>query len=244
MTNRNRIAARGRASGCVSGFHRNRESTVCTRLLRMHKRSRRSGCWFGQSFYLPIASFFHAGTEVAGLRALFDDKRRAAFRAGFVERFVRRSVVAIGIAAATVKDAAAPAPFGRTAADEFSFSAFRAFDSERDGPRIFALWIIFTTDAIPEAALSPKELARVQRTFFIEPDIRLARGARAAHQTPRSLAIRIAGACKEYAEAAAFDGHFLAAVIAVLNFHFAIVRRELRRKILDEVAIRIAVAAQ
>ena len=210
----------------------------------MHKRSRRSGCRFGQSFDFPIASFFHAGTEVAPLRALFDDKRSAAFRAWLVERFVRRSVIAIGIAAATVKDAAAPASFGRAAADEFSFSAFRAFDSEGDGPRVFALWIIFATDEIAEATLAAKELALVQRAFFIEPDIRLARGARAAHQTPGSLAIRIAGACKEYAEAAALDGHFLATVIAVLDFHFAVVRGELRRKILDEIAVRIAIAAQ
>src|ERR1700720_4010688 len=129
-----------------------------TRLLRMYEWRRGSGCRLGQSFALPVASFLHAGAEVPRLRAFFNDKRSAAFRARLIERLVRRSVIAIGGAAAAVKNAAAPASFGRAAADKFAFSAFRALDSKSDGPRVFAFRIIFATDEIAEAALAAKQL--------------------------------------------------------------------------------------
>ena len=104
-------------------------------LLRMHEGSRRSGSthWrtrgFRRCFDFPVASLFHAGAENAGLGALFDDERSAAFRAWLVERLVRRSVIAIGIAAAAVKYSAASASFGCAATNEFAFAALRALDA-------------------------------------------------------------------------------------------------------------------
>src|SRR3984885_3209535 len=210
----------------------------------MHERNRKSICRFRYSLDLPIASFFHAGTEVAGLRALFDDERSTALRARFIERLVRRSVITIRISAAAVKNPTPPTPFGRATANEFTFSAFRAFDSQGDGPGVLALGIIFATDEITEAALGAKGLAFVGGAFFVQLYVRLARGPCAAHQTASGLAIRIAGTRKEHAKAAALDGHFLTAVIAIFDFHFAVVRGELGRKILYEIAIGIAIAAQ
>ena len=181
---------------------------------------------------------------MAGLGALLDDEWSAALRAWLVERLVRRSVIAIGITAAAVEYSAASAPFGCTAADKFAFVALRALDTKRDGARVFAFGIIFTTDEIAEAALTLEKLAFVEGAFLIEADIRLARGTCSTDQATRGFAVRVAGTRQEHAEAAPLDGHFLATIIAILDFHFAIVGGKFRRKILDEIAIGIAIAAQ
>ncbi len=137
---------------------------------------------------------------------------------------MRRSVIAIGIAAAAVKYPATPASFGRATANEFAFAAFRTLDAKRDGSRVLALRIIFAADEIAETALALEKLAFVQGAFFVETDIGLACGARAANQATCGFAVRVAGASEENAEATALDGHFLAAVIAIFDFYFAIVR--------------------
>src|SRR5580704_12849936 len=146
---------------------------------------------------------------MAGLAALLDDERSAALRAWLVERLVRRSVIAIGIAAAAEEYSAASAPFGCTAADKFALVALRALDTKRDGARVFAFGIIFTTDEIAEAALTLEKLA------FVEGDVRLARGTRSTDQATRGFAVRVAGTGEEHAEAAPLDGHFLATIIAI-----------------------------
>jgi len=75
---------------------------------------RRRGC-FGSGrgrVDLPVAAFLEAGAEIAVLGALLDDERRAALRARLGDWLVGSSEVAIGIARAAVKNAAAPASFG------------------------------------------------------------------------------------------------------------------------------------
>ena len=55
----------------------------------------------------PIATFFEAGADEAGLEALFDDEGGAALRARLSDGFVRRGEIAFRIAIAAVEDAAA-----------------------------------------------------------------------------------------------------------------------------------------
>src|SRR5271170_7893185 len=196
-------------------------------------------------FNFPIAAFFDAGAEISLLGAFFDDERRGAFRARLVERLVRRGEIAVGIAAAAVENAAGAASARNAAAHKFAFVAFRALDAESDGPRVLALRIIRAADEIAEAALAAQQLRVVERAFFIERNIRLARDARATYQAARGFAIRVALAGEKNAQTAALDDHFLAAIIAIFDFRHAVrFRRKLGRKILDVIAIRIAIAAQ
>src|SRR5260370_34738639 len=66
------------------------------------------------------------------------------------------------------------------------------------------------------------------------------------NQAARGLALWIAGAGEKRPEAPALDGHFLATVVAILDcvFAFNLFTTELRRKVLDVVALRIARTAQ
>src|SRR5579864_1324927 len=103
---------------------------------------------------LPIAAFPGARTKCAVLGTFEHDKGRAAFRTWFGKRLVRRREIAIGITAATIKNSATPASLGRAAADEFAFAAFGTFDSESDGPRVFAFRIFRAADEFAEAAVT------------------------------------------------------------------------------------------
>ncbi len=82
-----------------------------------------------------------------------------------------------------------------------------------------------------------------KRTFLVQWLVRLMRDARALHQTPRRLAIRIAAARQERAEASALQQHFFPAIFAILGLALGVVV-QFRRHILDEIAIRIARATQ
>src|SRR5262249_26878069 len=71
----------------------------------------------------------------------------------------------------------------------------------------------------------------------------LMRDARARHQTPRGLAVWIAAARQERAEAPALEQHFLSAILAILGLALGVIA-QFRRHVLDEIAIRIARAAE
>jgi len=179
------------------------------------------------------------------LSALLHDEGRAALGTRFVNRLVRRGEIAIRIAAAAIENAAGAAAARNSAPYKFTFIAFRALDSQRDGSRVFALWIIRATDEIAEAARPAQELRIVQRAFFIERNIRLARDACAFHQSSRGFTIGITFAREKHAEAPALNHHFLAAIVAVLDLGLAIrFRGKLGRQVLDVIAIRVTVAAQ
>ena len=135
---------------------------------------------------------------------------------------MRRGEIAIGIAAAAVENAAGAASARNTAAHEFAFVAFRAFDAERDGACVLALRIIGAADEIAEAALAAEKLRVVERAFFVERNVRLARDARATHQAARRFAIGITLAREKNAETPALDDHFLAAIVAIFDFRHAI----------------------
>src|SRR6266852_5335387 len=160
---------------------------------------------------------------------------------------MRRREIAVGIARAAVENARTPPPALACAAPphEFAFIAFRAFDAHGDRPRVLALRISGAADELAKAPVLLHQSVAAEGALFIQQFVRLVSDARARHQPPRGLAIGIPGACEESAKSSALDGHFLAAVVAILGLAFAAsVVAEFRRHILDEVAIRIARAAQ
>src|SRR5207245_10618692 len=74
---------------------------------------------------------------------------------------------------------------------------------------------------------------------------RVRRGGLAVDAAACGLAVRVAGAGQERAEAAALDGHLLAAIIAILGLRFASgLLGSLRREILNEIAFGITRAAE
>ena len=77
-----------------------------------------------------------------------------AFRTWLVDGLVRCGEIAIWVTAAAVENAAGTTSAGNTAANEFTFVAFRAFDAQRDWARVFALRIIRAADEVAEAALA------------------------------------------------------------------------------------------
>src|ERR1700676_2455209 len=205
---------------------------------------RRHSVWH---HHLPIAAFLEADGHLAELGFLLHDERRAALRAWLGERHVRRGEIAIRITRAAVEDARAqPPPFSRTAAAyELAFLAFGAFDSHGDGAGVLALRVAGTADEFAEAPVFFDEMVVAQSAFFFQRFIGLMGHARAGDQAPRGLAIRVAGASQKGAKAAAFHGHFFAAVFAILGFGFpAGFLAVLGRKILDKITVRIARAAQ
>src|SRR6266436_3611962 len=160
---------------------------------------------------------------------------------------MRARVIAVRIPRAPIKNAWTPAStFARAAAPhEFALIALRAFDAHGDRPRVLALRISGTTDELTKASVLLHQAIAAQRTLLIEQFIRFVRDARSLHQSTRGLAIGIPGARQKCAKAPALDGHFLAAVIAILGFAFATrIVAEFRRHVLDEIAIRIPRAAQ
>src|SRR5579859_3905766 len=200
---------------------------------------------FGRELF-PVATFLQAGMNGANFCFLLHDKTRAAFRARFRDGHVGRRKIAIGIARAAIENSRPPAAAftGAAAADEFSITTLRTFNTQSDRPRIFALRIAGAADEFAEAAMLLDESVAAESALFVERLVRLPRDARALDETPRGLAIRIALAREKNSEAAALDGHLLAAIVAIFDFWLAGIGGELGRKILDEIAIGIAGTAQ
>src|SRR5258708_38197863 len=135
------------------------------------------------------------------------------------------------------KNRGAAATSSAAAPDKVAFVAFRAFDAHGDWPGVLALRISLATDKFAEAAVFFHQVGFAGRALFVQRLIRLPRDARAFHQAPGGLAIRIAGAGQENTEAAALDGHFLAAIIAIFDFAVGFAAPQLRRKGLNKITI-------
>ena len=155
-----------------------------------------------------------------------------------------RGEVAIGIARAAIENARSATATGAAAADKFSFVALGAFDAERDRPRVLAFWIPSAANEFAVAAVFFDQALAARRAFFIQRLVWLERNARALYQAACGFAIGIAGAGEEGAKAAALDGHFLAAIVAIFGGTFGIALGDFGRKILDEVALGITRAAE
>src|SRR5256884_1399062 len=72
-------------------------------------------------------------------------------------------------------------------------------------------------DEFAEAAVFFHQAVTAERTLLIEWLVRLVRDAGALDKAARGLAVRITGAGKKRAEAAAFYRHLLAAIVAILD---------------------------
>src|ERR1700683_5424975 len=211
-------------------------------ILRMNKRRRRR--WFRCGDF-PIAAFADAGPEVSLLGALRDDKRRSALRARLANGLMRRREVAIRVAAATVENPSPPAALRCPAPDKFPLVALRAFDTQCDWPRVFALRIVLAPDEIAKPTRATQQHATVGGALFIQNHVGLQRLLGARRQTPRRFAIRVARAGKKRPEAPALDGHFLPAIVAVNDAALAFAVRASRLSdVADEIALRIAGATE
>src|SRR6266403_1233621 len=202
-------------------------------------------CFRDQLF--PVATFLETGVNGADFGALLDDERRPALWTRLGDGHVRRRKIAIRIARAAVKNARASAATlaGTAAADELAFIALRAFDAHGDGPRVLALRIAGAADELAEAAVFFHETVAAKRALFVQGLVGLVRDARALNQTAGGLAIRVTRASEERAEAAALNGHLLAAIVAIFGFGFAAgFFRKFRRKVLNEIAVGIPRAAE
>src|SRR5579863_364048 len=102
--------------------------------------------------HFPIALLIDARAEIPLFRPLLDHKRRSALRARLGNRLVRRRKIAIWIAAASVENPPAASSLGSAAPHKLTLVALRAFDPQRDRPRVFALRIILAADKISVAA--------------------------------------------------------------------------------------------
>src|SRR6267378_7754806 len=171
---------------------------------------------FGDQLF-PVATFLETGVNGADLGALLDDEWRAALRAGLRDGHVRGGEIAIRIARAAVENARASATAlaGAAPADEFAFIALRAFNAHGDWPRVLALRIAGAADELAEAAVFFHEAVAAKSALFVQRLIGLVRDARTLHQPACSLAIGVTHASEERAEAAALDGHFLAAIVTI-----------------------------
>src|SRR5262249_45522336 len=126
---------------------------------------------------------------------------------------------------------------------ELSFVALRAFDAHGDGPRIFALWVAGAANELTESAVLLDQSISAKSAFFVQRLVRLMRDARSRPQTHGGFAIGIAAARQECPEAPALKQHFLAAILTIFGLALGVVI-QLRRHVLDEIAIRIARATE
>src|SRR5712664_3915107 len=168
--------------------------------------------------FFPVATFLETGVNGADFGALLDDERRPALWTRLGDGHVRRRKSAIRIARAAVKNArASTATLACTAA----------------------------ADELDEAAVFFHETVAAERALFVQRLIGLVRDARALNQTAGGPAIRVTRASEERAEAAALNGHLLAAIVAIFGFGFAAgFFRKFRRKVLNEIAVGIPRAAE
>src|ERR1700723_2806549 len=230
----------------TSGFCRNARAYRLRlrdrQILRMNKRRRRR--WFRRGDF-PIAIFADAGPEISLFGALLDDKRSSALRARLGNGLMRRREVAIRVAAATVENPPPTTALRGPAPDKFPLVALRAFDAQRDWPRVFALRIVLAADEIAKATRAAQQYTTVGGTLFIQNHVGLQRLLGAGRQTPGRLAIRVARTRKERPEASALDGHFLPAIVAVNDAALAFAVRASRLSdVADEIALRIAGATK
>src|ERR1700680_3096919 len=115
----------------------------------------------------------------------------------------------------------------RLAADELAFRIGRAADKF----------------AIP--AVAANQLRAAIGALLRKRLVRLAGNTGSLHQAPRGFAIGIALAGQKNSESSALDGHLLAAIVAILDLRFSAgFFGEFGGKVLNEIAIRIARAAQ
>src|SRR6266481_2184921 len=193
----------------------------------------------------PIAAFLDAGTNQSNFGFFLNDKIGPALRARLRDRHERRGEITIRIARTAIENARAAASPSAAPAHKFAFVALRAFDAQSDRPRVFALRVAGTTDEFAEAPVLFHQAVSAGGALFIERFVGLPRDARPFHQPPSGFAVRIAGTRQEHAEAAALNRHLLAAVIAIFSLTFGVAFfTQLRRKILNKIAVRIARAAQ
>src|SRR5713226_613544 len=222
-----------------------------SRLRRHRIFDGRHQCGF-RKFCFPAAAFLEAGAHGAQhrgslgafLAALLDDEWRAALGARLGDGLVGGGEVALGIAVAAVEDAAA-ALLGH-ALDQFPGAALRAGDAQGLRADVSALGVAGAADELSIAPVLFDKLRATVRTLLIERLVGLAGLARSVDQPARGLTFRVTGAGQERPEAAALDGHFFAAVVAILDgaFALAFLTAKLRRKVFDVIAFRITGAAQ
>src|SRR5262249_50715682 len=114
-----------------------------------------------------------------------------------------------------------------------------------DRAGVLALRVAGAADEFAESSVLFQQAIPALWTFFVERFVRLVRDSCASHQTPCCLAIRIARAGQKRAKPPAFDGHFLATILAIFGLAFAVcVVRLFSRQILDKVALGITRATQ
>src|SRR5262245_4345351 len=159
------------------------------------------------------------------LRRLLDQVRRAALRALLVDRPVPEHEIAVRIVGAAEEDLAAP----RFALDDLAalVRILRAHDAGRLVLDVLALGIAGARGELAEAALLDDQVRAAARALLVENLVRLGRlQATLLGRDEHSgrLALGIPGAREELPEAAAFDGHRLAAVLARLDLFVARLR--------------------
>ena len=144
---------------------------------------------------------------------LLDQERRAAVRALLRHRPVPEREVAVRIVGAAEEHAAA----ARLALDDVA-AVFRAEDAGRLLLHVLAGRIVAARRELAEPALLEHEVRLALRALLVEDLIRLGGGQPllGRDDLPRRLALGIAGAGEELAEAAALERHRLAAVLARL----------------------------
>jgi len=157
---------------------------------------------------------------------------------------VRRREIACRIFVAPVEDA--PAALLGDSLHQLAGFALGALDAQRFGANKLALRIGRAAGEFPILAMLFNQLGTALGTFFIEEFVRLEGSARAGLQAARRLAIGISGASQKHSPAAALDDHVAPAIVAGFDFRRAILAlgRQFRRKVANEIAIRIPGAAQ
>ena len=155
--------------------------------------SNRCGCFLDGDF--PIAAILDAGAEVALLRALLDDERRAALRTWLVDGLVRSGEIAVWITAAAVENSATAFAARGAATDKFAFVALGAFDAERDRPRVLAFRIAGAADEFAEAAVLLDEAVAAESAFFIERFIGRYENEKQMNRTQVKIGFTVASPC-------------------------------------------------
>src|SRR5439155_1703824 len=159
------------------------------------------------------------------LRRLLDEVRRPAFRTLLGDRPIPQDEVAVGIIRAA-EEGLAPA---RLALDDLAalVGILWARDARRLVLDVLAFRIVRARGELAVAALLDHQIRSAARALLVENLIRFC-GPQAAllggDQLPRRLALGVAGAREELAEAAAFHHHRLAAVLARLDLFVPVLR--------------------
>src|SRR5260370_12749092 len=131
-----------------------------------------------------------------------------AIRTLFGDGFRRRSEFALRIISAAVKSIS----LARALFNELAFFAFGTLYANEVLLHVFALGISAGRRELAKTAVPQDQVAFAQRAGFIERNVR---HSLALIETPRRLAIGIAGAGHELAEAPALQDHDASTVFAV-----------------------------